>query len=298
MSSAGPLDEIRTSSAGAWHKGTDDVSQQRSRKLTQSRTLTENDIDALAILEYAAQDILQKYHAAMRQMEVRLETLDQDLKLRQRRNPIHHIESRMKSVPSIFEKLERYGKSTTLESMEEHIMDIAGLRVIVSYVQDSYDILNYLEHQDDLTVVTVKDYIANPKPNGYRSLHLIVKIPVYFLDSKEDIPVEIQIRTIAMDFWASLEHDLKYKAVRTIEGVDAAAELKECSEIIEGVEERMQVLAQALESEKHDRPKPRQVDSAKKIDLSEALPWSEAQEGGFAGSSGHSATLTGHLGPY
>lgn len=296
MSSAGPLDEIRTNAAGAYRKGMDDVSQQRSRKLTQSRMLTENDIDALAVLEYAAQDILQKYHAAMRQMEVRLETLDQDLKLRQRRNPIHHIESRMKSVPSIFEKLERYGKSTTLESMEEHIMDIAGLRVIVSYVQDSYDILNYLEHQDDLTVVTVKDYITNPKPNGYRSLHLIVKIPVYFLDSKEDIPVEIQIRTIAMDFWASLEHDLKYKAVRTIEGVDAAAELKECSAIIEGVEERMQVLAQALESDRHEQPRPKEVDHAKKIDLSEALPWAEADA--RAGHVTHSATLTGHLGPF
>ena len=248
MASAGPLDEIRTNSASAYRKGQDDVAQQRSRKLTQSRLLTENDIDALAVLEYAAQDILQKYHAAMRQMEVRLETLDQDLKLRQRRNPIHHIESRMKSIPSIFEKLERYGKSVTLESMEANIMDIAGLRVIVSYVQDSYDILDYLEHQDDLTVVTVKDYIANPKPNGYRSLHLIVKIPVYFLDSKEEIPVEIQIRTIAMDFWASLEHDLKYKAVRCIVGVDSDAELKECSRIIEDVENRMQVLAAALDS--------------------------------------------------
>ena len=116
MASAGPLDEIRTNSASAYRKGQDDVAQQRSRQLTQSRLLTENDIDALAVLEYAAQDILQKYHAAMRQMEVRLETLDQDLKLRQRRNPIHHIESRMKSIPSIFEKLERYGKPVTASS--------------------------------------------------------------------------------------------------------------------------------------------------------------------------------------
>ena len=276
MASAGPLDEIRTNSASAYRKGQDDVAQQRSRKLTQSRLLTENDIDALAVLEYAAQDILQKYHAAMRQMEVRLETLDQDLKLRQRRNPIHHIESRMKSIPSIFEKLERYGKPVTLESMEANIMDIAGLRVIVSYVQDSYDILDYLEHQDDLTVVTVKDYIANPKPNGYRSLHLIVKIPVYFLDSKEEIPVEIQIRTIAMDFWASLEHDLKYKAVRCIVGVDSDAELKECSRIIEDVENRMQVLAAALDSGTKEKPRAGAVSLAKMLDLTEEL---ERQEG-------------------
>lgn len=260
MSNSNSLEDIRISSARAYYKSVDDVSQERSRKLSQSRTLTENDIDALAVLEYAAQDILMKYHAAMRQMEVRLETLDQDLKLRKHRNPIHHVESRMKSIPSIFEKLERYGKASTLEAMEQHIMDIAGLRVIVSYVQDAYDILHYLEHQDDLTIVTVKDYIAKPKPNGYRSLHLIVRAPVYFLDKKEDIPVEIQIRTIAMDFWASLEHDLKYKAIRMIEGVDAPAELKECSEIIEAVENRMQVLAYALDGK---RPHATQVDEAK-----------------------------------
>ncbi len=259
--------------SSAFYQGADDISDQRFRKLTESRMLTGNDIEALAALEFATQDILQKYHAAMRQMEVRLETLDQDLKLRQMRNPIHHIESRMKSVPSIFEKLERYGKDTTLEAMEDYIMDIAGLRVIVSYVQDSYDILNYLEHQDDLTVVTVKDYIAHPKPNGYRSLHLIVRIPVFFRDDKEEIPVEIQIRTIAMDFWASLEHDLKYKALRDIEGVDVAAELKECSEIIEGGEERMQVLATALAADSEDRPRPKAVDRAKTIDMREGFQW-------------------------
>lgn len=276
-----PLDTIRASSSASYRRELDDYQEAKSRKLTHSLTLSENDIDTLAVLEYAAQDILQKYHAAMRQMEVRLQTLDQDLKLRQRRNPIHHIESRMKSVPSIFEKLERYGKSMTLDSMEEHIMDIAGLRVIVSYVQDAYDILNYLNHQDDLRVVTVKDYIASPKPNGYRSLHMIVRIPVYFLDKKEEIPVEIQIRTIAMDFWASLEHDLKYKAVRHIDGVDIADELKACSMIIEGVEERMQVLAQALESDTASGIHPHAVSEVRKIDLTEEIevPLEDSGEG-------------------
>lgn len=299
MSSLESLDEIRTNAASAYRRGMDDVSQQRSRKLTQSRMLTENDIDALAVLEYAAQDILQKYHAAMRQMEVRLETLDQDLKLRQRRNPIHHIESRMKSVPSIFEKLERYGKSATLESMEANIMDIAGLRVIVSYVQDAYDILNYLEHQDGLKVVTVKDYIAHPKENGYRSLHLIVRIPVYFLDSKEDIPVEIQIRTIAMDFWASLEHDLKYKAVRPVEGVDSYAELKDCSRIIEEVENRMQVLAQALEGDSAAKAKPKAVRRAKTMDLNEKLQVPDEAEAKIPAAPKPPRTITpmGYIGP-
>ena len=106
-----------------------------------------------------------------------------------------------------------------------------------------------MRKQDDLAIVTVKDYIKNPKPNGYRSLHVIVRIPVYFLDKKEYIPVEVQLRTIAMDFWASLEHDLKYKAVSEVEGIDSYDELKDCSRIIEDVEARMQILARALEME-------------------------------------------------
>ena len=105
---------------------------------------------------------------------------------------------------------------------------------------------------DDLIIVNVKDYIKNPKPNGYRSLHVIIRIPVYFLDKKELIPVEIQLRTIAMDFWASLEHDLKYKAVRRIQGIDSYHELKDCSRIIEEVESRMQILARALDADEED----------------------------------------------
>lgn len=245
MSHRTSLDEIRFGASVARKMGQDNVGAP-TRNAVQNQTLTSRDIETLTMLEFAAQDSLQKYYAAMRQMETRLETLDQELKLRQNRNPIHHIESRMKSVPSIFEKLGRYGKEPTLESMERYIMDIAGLRVIVSYVQDAYGILDYLQKQGDLEVVTIKDYIANPKENGYRSLHFIVKLPVFFLEGRQDIPVEIQIRTIAMDFWASLEHDLKYKRVHAVDGVDVGPELKECSEIIEGVERRMQLLANGL----------------------------------------------------
>lgn len=204
-------------------------------------------IETLSELERESQDILQKYHAAMRSMEVRLEILNADLKLKKNRNPIHHIESRLKTAASIYEKLGRYGVDTTLEDMEAYIMDIAGLRVIVSYVEDAYTLLEYLKAQGDLTIVTIKDYIATPKKNGYRSLHLIVKIPVYFMDQRHDVPVEIQIRSIAMDFWASLEHDMKYKRHIRIEGIDPAQELLACSKIIESVENRMQVMAHALD---------------------------------------------------
>lgn len=199
--------------------------------------------------ERKTREILQKYRAAMREMMVRCEIIDQDLSLKKHRNPIHHVESRIKSPESIFEKLGRYGKEPTLENMERYIMDIAGIRIICSYIQDVYNMLDLLKRQDDLVIVNIKDYIKNPKPNGYRSLHVIIRIPVYFLDKKELIPVEIQLRTIAMDFWASLEHDLKYKAVRKIQGIDSYHELKDCSRIIEEVESRMQVLARALDAE-------------------------------------------------
>ncbi len=206
-------------------------------------------LDRLRGAEAKTRAVIQKYQAAMREMEVRLEIIDQDLSLKKHRNPIHHVESRIKKPTSIFEKLGRYGKEPTLANMEKYIMDIAGLRVICSYIHDVYILLEVLRMQDDLEIVTVKDYIENPKPNGYRSLHVIVRIPVYFLDKKELIPVEVQLRTIAMDFWASLEHDLKYKSVSEVEGIDSYDELKDCSRIIEDVESRMQILARALDIE-------------------------------------------------
>ena len=226
-----------------------DLAVAEGSEILKSRNLTIDDIKRMRDLESATRGIMQKYHAAMRQMEVRFEIIDADLSARQNRNPIHHVESRLKKPASIFEKLQRYGRQTTIEDMEAYIMDIAGIRVICSYISDVYKLLDLIKRQDDLTLVTVKDYISEPKPNGYRSLHIIVKVPVYFLDKKEEVPVEVQFRTIAMDFWASLEHDLKYKAVRAIEGIDSFDELKDCSHIIEDVEARMQILAKALEVE-------------------------------------------------
>ena len=122
------------------------------------------------------------------------------------------------------------------------------MRVIVSYIDDVYAMVKVLSMQDDLKIVKVKDYIAHPKPNGYRSLHVIVKVPVYFLDRKQYVPVEIQFRTVAMDFWASLEHTLKYKQDVQLEGIDMCDELKNCSEIIQDVERRMQILMHAVQT--------------------------------------------------
>ncbi len=199
--------------------------------------------------------ILQKYEAAMRQMVVRFEILDRDLSLRRNRNPIHHIESRIKSPVSIYEKLLRYGKEPTIGNLEEYLMDVAGVRVICSYVGDVKRLMGLLRRQDDLEIVRVKNYIENPKPNGYRSLHVIVRIPVYFMESKEMVPVEVQIRTIAMDYWASLEHDLKYKAVADLKKLDIADELKACAQNLEEIEKRMQILANALDSSQANNTK-------------------------------------------
>ena len=161
------------------------------------------------LFEVASKPLFKKYEAAIKEMQTRFEILDADLEYRLSRNPIHHIESRIKAPKSVYDKLYRYGVPVTLKSMEENILDIAGMRVIVSYIDDVSALVKVLSLQDDLQIVKVKDYITHPKPNGYRSLHIIVKVPVYFLDRKQYVPVEIQLRTIAMDFWASLEHTLK-----------------------------------------------------------------------------------------
>lgn len=194
------------------------------------------------------QSILLKYEAALREMVVRFEILDRDLSVRWNRNPIHHIESRMKSPLSIYDKLLRYGKEPTIANLEEYLMDVAGVRVICSYKSDVSNLVSLLQRQDDLEIVRIKDYITNPKPNGYRSLHAIVRVPVHFLDRTQMVPVEVQIRTIAMDYWASLEHDLRYKAVAKAEDFDIEVELKTCANELVDIEERMQRLANALDS--------------------------------------------------
>lgn len=203
-------------------------------------------------LTEASTGIFRKYRAAIQEMRVRFEILDDDLEFRYNRNPIHNIEWRLKKPQSVFEKLGRYGKPITLKSMEENILDIAGIRVICSYIDDVYKLVKMLELQDDLEIIKIKDYIKNPKPNGYRSLHIIVKVPIYFLDKKEYVPVEVQFRTIAMDFWASLEHSLKYKQHREYPGIDMFDELKNCSDTIEDVEQRMQILMHAIEDSDAD----------------------------------------------
>lgn len=192
------------------------------------------------------------YQSGIQEIRTKLEILQRDARFGEGHNPIDSIKSRIKSPMSIIEKMYRKGFPISLDSMRANLNDVAGIRVICPFIEDIYTVAQMLTRQDDLVVIKEKDYIKNPKPNGYRSLHVIIRIPVYFLDKKELIPVEIQLRTIAMDFWASLEHDLKYKAVRRIQGIDSYHELKDCSRIIEEVESRMQILARALDADDED----------------------------------------------
>lgn len=181
------------------------------------------------------------YSSAAREITTKLENLNDEFKYVKDQNPIHHIQFRIKSPKSIIEKLKRRGLEISSESARKNLTDIAGIRVICSHINDIYLIADILTSQDDVQLIRKSDYIKNPKPNGYRSLHLIVTIPVFLSASTEIVSVEIQIRTIAMDFWASLEHELSYKLPENrIEEI--TTELKECADAISEIDIRMQKL--------------------------------------------------------
>jgi putative GTP pyrophosphokinase len=152
------------------------------------------------------------YTCAVREVNTKLENLNQEMEIRKERNPIQHIDYRIKNPKSIMEKMERNHLKPSVETVWNEVNDVAGIRVICSYIEDIYAIAEMLIKQDDVTLLKKKDYIKHPKESGYRSLHLIIETPVFLSDKKRLVKVEVQIRTIAMDFWASLEHQLRYKA--------------------------------------------------------------------------------------
>lgn len=191
------------------------------------------------------EEAMMMYAGAIREVRTKLEVLNDEFKVKSQRNPIHYINSRIKTPSSILEKMHRRGYPVTMESLRENMHDIAGVRVICAYGSDIYAIAEMLMRQDDVMVLMVKDYIKNPKPNGYRSLHLVVETPVYFSDRKQFLKVEVQVRTMAMDFWASLEHQIHYKTEgRPSESI--ANELRECAEIIHETDARMERLYEQM----------------------------------------------------
>ena len=189
------------------------------------------------------------YRCAMMEIETKFNVLDEELSLQYDRNPISSIKTRLKSPGSIIDKLRRRGLPMTLEAIEENLNDIAGIRVVCSFPEDVYRLADALLKQDDVTLLQRKDYIENPKENGYRSLHLIVAVPIFLVHEKRIMRVEIQLRTIAMDCWASLEHQLRYKKEGDFTP-DIAQELKECADISAELDRRMDGVKNYLKTHK------------------------------------------------
>ena len=202
------------------------------------------------LIEYRQMQLL--YRSALKEIGTKLEILNDEFKFVHKYNPIEHIKSRLKSEESIMRKLLRKGVDVTVDNIQKYIDDIAGIRVICSFTPDIYRIVDMISSQDDIEVLKAKDYMVNPKPNGYRSYRLIVKVPIFLSDRVIPTKVEIQIRTVAMDFWASLEHKIYYKYegnapeyIRT--------ELKECADMIAFLDSKMLAINEEVRSIKQDR---------------------------------------------
>ena len=208
------------------------------------------DEDTEILFEKAApfMQLMMEYRCAVREIETKLNVLNDEYSVQFDRNPFESIKSRIKSPMSICEKLKRRGFKPTVQNIEKELTDVAGIRVICSFPDDIYRLAEQLINQDDVILVQRKDYIKNPKPNGYRSLHLILDIPIFLASGKKHVKVEVQFRTIAMDFWASLDHKLRYKKDIANQEI-IADELKSCADIISDMDCRMQQIRYMIEEE-------------------------------------------------
>ena len=204
------------------------------------------EIDQLKRIKSEMSRFMLKYRFAIKEMETKIDILKEEFHSLHDYSPIEHTKSRLKSPESILNKALRKGCHMSLESIQQHIMDIAGLRITCSFISDIYRVSEMLQKQDDLTILAVKDYIANPKPNGYQSLHLLLEVPIFLSDSVEKIKVEVQIRTIAMDFWASLEHKIFYKYNKSVPE-QLLKELKEAAISASELDKQMERLMREVE---------------------------------------------------
>lgn len=193
------------------------------------------------------QILMMKYDCALSEVRTKLDVLNKELSLRTKRNPFEAIKMRIKTPLSIYNKLLSKGVDFTVENINENLSDIAGIRVICSFVDDIYMLADCLARQDDIRVLVRKDYISKPKKSGYRSLHLIIEIPIFLTQEKEYMKVEVQFRTIAMDFWATLEHKMKYK--KDIENAEVISEdLKFSADLINQIDMRMQQIREKIDA--------------------------------------------------
>lgn len=192
--------------------------------------------------------LMMKYRCAIREIQTKLEVLDDEFSVANQRNPISSIKSRIKTPASIYEKLRRRDLPFTEESIVQNLDDVAGIRVICPFISDIYTVANLITSQDDITVLKIKDYIKIPKTNGYRSYHMIIEVPVFFSAGKQQMRTEIQIRTIGMDFWASLDHQLHYKkdisAVKDIAAIEQ--ELIRCADTVNLTDRHMEEIKDVI----------------------------------------------------
>ena len=197
------------------------------------------------ILSSQYKELMAYYRCAMMEVETKFRVLNEELSLEYDRNPIENIKTRLKTTESIFDKLKRLGYEATVENIEKYLNDVAGVRVICGYPSDIYRLAEVLLRQDDVTLIKRKDYMEHPKENGYRSLHLIVEIPIFLHDDKKMMKVEVQFRTISMDWWASLEHKISYKKDVNITE-EITNELRECAEAAALLDKRMELLQKTI----------------------------------------------------
>ena len=193
--------------------------------------------------------IILLYNSALKEINTKLEILNDEFQHVHRYNPIEHIKSRIKSPESIVKKLRHRGYESTIENMVKYVNDIAGIRVICSFTSDIYRVADMLANQSDVKVLSIKDYIKNPKDSGYKSYHMIVSVPIYLSDSVIDTKVEVQIRTVAMDFWASLEHKMNYKFDMNAPE-EIKQELYECAQMVSALDDRMLQLNEEIREAK------------------------------------------------
>lgn len=218
------------------------------------------------MVEY--KDLQMMYSCALKEIQTKFEILNIEFNVKYKRNPISNITTRLKRNESVINKLIRYNFDISIDSIEKNIYDMAGIRIVCSYIDDIYMLAAALLKQDDITLIETKDYIKNPKSNGYRSLHLIVEVPIFLVDKKKNVKVEVQIRTIAMDFWASLEHQMKYKKdIKNSENV--IKELKSCAKIINETDELMLKIRNEIDQGTPIQDEEEQlIERLKKLDVS------------------------------
>lgn len=229
--------------------------------------MNQQQLGQLKIMKNEITRFMMKYKFALDEIETKIEILKEEFQALHDYSPIEHTKSRLKSPESILKKLNRKGVPISLESVEENIKDIAGLRITCSFLSDIYKVSEMLENQSDLKVLNVKDYIKNPKPNGYQSLHLLLEVPVFLSDRVEHVCVELQIRTIAMDFWASLEHKIFYKYNQSVPE-RLLLELKIAADTANALDHQMERLQREVQLIKDSHPQESFLEELRNIQIS------------------------------